>query len=261
MRYKITLKTTDAYTVIPINYQYELSSCILGICKDANTKYQRFLKQHKLPARRKNFQWFSFSNLYVPRREIFADRLQVISPKISFIISFYLDPSAERFIKDLFLDRQMYLGDKFSQARFIVENVEPLPLRMPSTTVSFKTLSPLLISKLNNRGNVDYLPPEHPEYENLFLQALLGKYVKVLQETNQTPESSTHQRIEFEVNHYKKIKSRLITVKAHTTNEARIRGFMYEFRLTAPKEIIELGLLTGFGEKNRLGFGACETVY
>lgn len=261
MRYKITLKTTDASTVIPINYQYELSSCILHICKNANATYPRFLQQQKLSTRRKNFQWFSFSNLYVPRREIFADRLQVISPKISFILSFYLDAFAEEFIEDLFLGRQLYLGDKFSQAHFVVDSVEPLPLRMPGNSVSFKTLSPLLISKTNNRGNVDYLPPEHPEYENLFLQALLGKYVKILQETNQTPEGSVHQRMEFEVNHYKKIKSRLITVKAHTANEARIRGFMYEFRLTAPSEIIELGLLTGFGEKNRLGFGACETVY
>lgn len=258
MRYKITLKVVDHHPVIPINYQYELSSCILRFCRNADVKYHEFLHNAKLTTQRKKFKLFSFSNLYVPRREIFADRLQILSPEISFILSFYLHNIAESFVKEMFLGHTFSLGDRFSRTNFRVENVEMLPLHIPYETVTLKTLSPLLMSKVNNRGNVDFLPPDYPEYKDRFLHTLLTKYVQVLNETRETPGVFLQGEMNFCVNRRKKIRSRLITIKAHTPYEAQIRGFLFEFDLTAPKDIIELGLLAGFGEKNRLGFGACD---
>lgn len=250
----------ESNPVIPINYQYELSSWILGLLKNVEPRFSEFLQYKKVTTQRKNFKLFTFSNLYVPQREIFADRLQVLSPEISFILSFYLDNIADQFIKDLFLYRLFTLGDKLSRGDFRVEAIESLSLPTIKETVSLKTLSPLLISKTNNKGNVDFLAPNHPLYEEFFLHNLLTKYIQVLTETKVPLGSFLNEEMALYPNFHRKIRSRLITIKAHTIREAKIRGFLFEFDLVAPKDVIELGLLTGFGEKNNLGFGACEII-
>jgi CRISPR/Cas system endoribonuclease Cas6 (RAMP superfamily) len=39
-----------------------------------------------------------------------------------------------------------------------------------------------------------------------------------------------------------------------------VRGYNYEFELTASKEVLEVGLNSGFGSMCSLGFGFCEVV-
>jgi CRISPR-associated endoribonuclease Cas6 len=53
-------------------------------------------------------------------------------------------------------------------------------------------------------------------------------------------------------------KSKLVTIKPFTREESRVRGFLYEFSLTAPREIHQLIQSAGFGEKNSMGFGWVE---
>jgi CRISPR-associated endoribonuclease Cas6 len=39
-----------------------------------------------------------------------------------------------------------------------------------------------------------------------------------------------------------------------------VRGYLCEFELQAPAELLRLGFQAGFGEKNSLGFGCAEVV-
>ena len=57
-----------------------------------------------------------------------------------------------------------------------------------------------------------------------------------------------------------KPKSRLITIKANTPHESKLRGYLFDFKIKAPAEVIKLGYYAGFGEKNSLGFGCCEVI-
>jgi CRISPR-associated endoribonuclease Cas6 len=53
-------------------------------------------------------------------------------------------------------------------------------------------------------------------------------------------------------------RSKLVVIKANTTQETKVRGFTYDFEITAPAELIEIGYKAGFGEKNSMGFGFGE---
>lgn len=50
-------------------------------------------------------------------------------------------------------------------------------------------------------------------------------------------------------------KSKLLKIKSGTANQSFIRGYIYSFRINAPKELIKIGYNSGFGEKNSIGLG------
>ena len=47
----------------------------------------------------------------------------------------------------------------------------------------------------------------------------------------------------------------LITIKAGTPQQTRIRGYRYRFRLTAPEELMHIASEGGIGEECSQGFG------
>ena len=49
-------------------------------------------------------------------------------------------------------------------------------------------------------------------------------------------------------------------IKANTEAQTEVKAYWFDFELTAPKEIIELGLNSGFGSMNSVGFGCGEVV-
>ncbi|MBP8945755.1 MAG: hypothetical protein KBG25_07665, partial [Paludibacteraceae bacterium] len=56
------------------------------------------------------------------------------------------------------------------------------------------------------------------------------------------------------------IRQKLIRIKAGKADETFLKGFEFEFKLTAPVELMRIGYYSGFGEKNSLGFGCVEVV-
>lgn len=53
-------------------------------------------------------------------------------------------------------------------------------------------------------------------------------------------------------------KSKRITLKPGTPQQSKVKGYVYNFELTAPTEIHRLILAAGIGEKNSTGFGWVE---
>jgi CRISPR-associated endoribonuclease Cas6 len=57
------------------------------------------------------------------------------------------------------------------------------------------------------------------------------------------------------------IKSRKVTIKDGKSSATEVRGFRnFEFELTAPEEIIKVGLYGGMGKEASQGFGFCEVI-
>jgi CRISPR-associated endoribonuclease Cas6 len=63
----------------------------------------------------------------------------------------------------------------------------------------------------------------------------------------------------FEFLQYGKSRSKLITIKPHK-EAIKVRGYLFDFRLTAPLDILEVGYHGGFGAKNSQGFGCCTLI-
>ncbi len=258
MQFKITLRCLDRNPVLPINYQYELSAWIYKVIQNADADYAAFLHQRGHVSGRKNFKLFCFSQIDVPRREIQGDRLHILSPEVSFLIGFYLDRTAEEFVRGLFSEQQFSLGDRVSQARFVVQTVEMRPLQLPAgqTPVRIRTLSPVVVARKRENNPDDYLHPDDPDFAPLLFLNLLEKYRAATGE--EPPSWWDASRFGFRIVGPAP-KSKLVVIKSGTKGQTRVKGWVFDFEVDAPWELVELGLLAGFGRMNGEGFG-CGVV-
>lgn len=255
MQFKITLRCLDPHPVLPLSYQYELSAWIYKIIRNADAGYAAFLHEtgHQTDER-KSFKLFCFSQLDVPRRRVEGDRLHVESREISFLIGFYLDRTAEEFIKGLFRAQEFSLGDRESRANFVVQTVEMRPPQLPSgaAPVRIRLLSPMVVGRKKETGPDDYLPPDDPDFGRLLFSNLLEKY----RAATRVEPPSWWEASRFVFRPVGQApRSKLVTIKAGTPAQTRVRGYLFDFEVDAPRELVEVGLLAGFGRENALGFG------
>ncbi len=109
---------------------------------------------------------------------------------------------------------------------------------------------------LNEEGkkHETYISPEHPQHKTLFLKNLVDKYQALCLQMGADFKEIQTNELDFKCL-TKEPKSRKQTIKAHTKAETQVRGFMFDFELTASRDLIEIGLNSGFGSMNALGFG------
>ncbi len=260
MRFKITLNRTSTQNSLPASYQYELSAWIYRLLENADTDYSEYLhtQGHQVPNSSKNFKLFCFSNLFIRPFEIHGDRLYVIPKKLHFFVSFYVDKTAEHFILGLFRDQQFRLGDKISQVNFTVENVEVLPLPAFTEEMTYNLFSPVVVGRENVGKQVSYLPPTDEQFAEFAKQNLCDKYLSI--HTN-LPTAWQYATFEILPIQPEKAQSKLVVIKANTLAETKVKGYQrFQIQMTAPIELHELVLMTGFGQKNSQGFGYCSEV-
>ena len=106
--------------IIPINYQYPLSSAIYKILAKGDTEYAAFLHEKGY---KKGLKLFSFSQLNVPFK-IQGDRLRLLSNEVEFQVSFHIPEAMENFVKGLFQSETIDIADKKSKVSFKVKSVE-----------------------------------------------------------------------------------------------------------------------------------------
>ncbi|MDJ1473777.1 CRISPR-associated endoribonuclease Cas6 [Xanthocytophaga flava] len=256
MRLKLTLQKTGSQSTLPINYAYPLSSWIYKVIGKADETYADFLHNSGYSAGQKRFKFFTFSALQIPRFDIRkgSDRIAVLSDEVGLMVSFYTDKAAENFVMGLFAEQEFRLGDRISQVDFRVKQVESLAWQIPSETVHLRTLSPLVVSRKNDRGHDDYYSPLQEGYQELLFTNLLDKYIA----SGQSLQASwANAPMEFRLLSAEP-KARLITLKDHSPEATKIKGYLFDFELTAPRKLLEIGLLGGFGRYNAEGFGCCE---
>lgn len=267
MRFILTLENTDQ-GLLPLNYQYELSAWIYKTLNYGNSEFADWLHREGYTNDYKQFKLFTFSNLMVPNFKINGDRMKIESREAELIVSFYPIDSLEYFVSGLFSNQTFSIGDKKSKASFTVKTVEKLPEPEFSTEMEFKSLSPILVSYKHSEKQkyARYMQPGDEQYGDLLIKNLAAKYhafyagAPVTNANDETENSGQVDTGNMDCNFEPlgKPKSRLITIKCGTRQESKLRGYLYRFRLKAPKELIRLGYNAGFGEKNSLGFGCGE---
>lgn len=260
MQFKITLRCMDEHPVLPINYQYELSAWIYKVIQNADAAFASMLheKGHQTLGR-KSFKLFCFSQLDIPKRRAEGDRLHIESREISLLIGFYIDRTAEEFVRGLFQAQQFSIGDRVSRAKFVVQSVEMQPIQLPKGPgpVRIRALSPVVIARKRPDGNPDeYLAPGDLDFGRLLFSNLLEKYRAAT--ATEPPSWWDTERFGFRPVGGPP-RSKLVAIKAGTAAQTKVRGYLFDFEVDAPVELVELGLLAGFGRENALGFG-CGVV-
>jgi len=261
VRLLLTLTNAKEKQLIPVNYQYPLASAIYKILQNADAEYSEFLHEKGYG---KGFKLFTFSDIKCPFK-IDGDRLLLLSNKIKITVCFQLPKAAEIFIKGLFLSQQIDIADRKSKTSFTVEQVESLasPLDLfkknDEIEILLKPLSPVVCGIKNEKGNYDFLSPADDRYEEMLFVNWEEKCKAVFEKENiHDVMGSAFVQIIFYKN---PPKSRLITIKADTKAETKIRGFNnFEMKIKGKKEAVELLLNSGVGLYNAQGMGCMEVI-
>ena len=252
MRFVIHLAVDgQAQPKLPLNYQYELASWIYRTIAEGDRDYASWLHANGFSNGGKTFKLFCFSHLNVPKRAIAGDRLHVLSPEITFKLSFLPERSTEEFIKGVFQNQAITLGDRISQARFRVSSIALEPKQEFTSWGVFKTLSPLVVSTAREDRTKAYLPPTDSRYGALLIGNLKQKY-----KTFYGEDHIDTIKPEFELLGESKQKG--IMLKQSGETPIKVIGYQFTFRLSADAALLQMGYAAGFGEDNSMGFGMCQ---
>lgn len=258
MRLLITLQKEHG-EYVPINYQYPLSCALYRIIAKGDDAYASFLHEHGYG---KGFKFFTFSQIRCPFK-IEGDRMKLIGNELQFQVAFHLPFAVESFIKGLFQSAQIDIADKKSKITFTVKSVESLPNPLQQykenelVNIALEPLSPIVVGLQNEKGNYDFLPPDDDRYATSILYNWRNK---IATSYDNITAASTILMLEIIPIKYP-YKSRLITIKAGTREETKIRGWMnFILQVTAEKRFVELLLNAGAGIYNSMGCGCVGVV-
>lgn len=255
MRFNIELQRNSKQKMLPIDYQYYIGAWIYKVIKNCDSEFSSFLHKQGYTSGNKKFKFFCYSPLKIKQSIFHKEKslLEIRNNSLSVQVSFYLPDIAERFILGLFKQQKVYIGDQYNGIDCIVNSIERLPSPPLNKTMNYTAKSPIVVSIMpHDEKYAKYLSPEDENYSELLKNNLLQKSEAVKTNLKLPIDFS------FRLIPESKIKSKLITIKAYTPQESKIRGFVYNFTLTAPPEIHDLIINAGLGEKNSTGFGWCE---
>ena len=256
MRFKIVLVVRNEMfgNVLPVSYQFELSSCIYRKLTENRRRYRDWLKMNGfIEDKNIKHKLFSLSNFYIPKIKVEEDRLHVLARKIQFWISFLPERGTAEFVRERLLNQELLIGDRKTQVDFWVESIEEIQKVDFPKTIDYLSLSPIVVSAMRHNHSVEYVSPEDPYYQDMLIDALLEKYRHFY--GHDFPHKLD---CNFELLSQPKRKG--IFVKRFTNEETKVIGYMYKFRFKAHPSLHHLIYNTGLGDKVGLGFGCVEIL-
>jgi len=262
MRFRITFNITGRQKMLPMDYQYSMASWIYNIIAKADLGYGRFLHKKGYRTGNKTFKFFSFSPLNIKPFTAWKDKglFELLNTRTDCLVSFVADRAAESYIKGIFTDQKCFIGDKFNGLDLEVETIEALHYPVFTETMQYRALSPVCLSIKESGRHAKYLDPEHEKYAGCFASNLVEKACSMILNSLKDDLVATNDKPDIRFRLMGKSRSKLITIKPGLPEETRVRGYLYDFELTAPPEFHEIGYYAGFGEKNSMGFGCVEVV-
>ncbi|WP_321437024.1 CRISPR-associated endoribonuclease Cas6 [uncultured Bacteroides sp.] len=257
MQFKIILNTEKhAFgNALPLNYQYELSAVIYKILSSASEEYASWLHDNGFTLDGKRFKLFTYSRLFIPSYAIDKKRARIIinSDAVEWYVSFLPEESTEKFVQGVFMNQTFQLGNQSDLVQFHVQSIEVLPAPQFEDEMIFETLSPICISQHEDSGKTSYLSPSDEWAEESILSSLLNRY----QAFYGIPYAGAQ---DFRFNVLNTPKSVLITFKANTPEETKVRGYMCRFKIKADKELMKIMYESGVGMKGSQGWGMVKTI-
>lgn len=260
MRFRIKMKVEGREKETPINYQYEMMSAIYSILSKADGEYAQKLHDDGYVSDFKRFKLFCFSNLIAPNRGISFDkstgRLKIVGEYVYWQISFMLEDGLQKFMQGIFENQTIRIADTSCGVTFRIVEVQLMAdVEWKEGPIECRTISPVCVShRVDGKSTVAYISPEDEGYEKAILTGLLERYKAINGK-------------DFEGERYCKLtvigdapKSKLITIKAGTEQQTRVKGFVYRFNIELPQDLFEIAYNCGLGEKSGMGFGMIELL-
>jgi CRISPR-associated endoribonuclease Cas6 len=280
MRIKLTLFPANGKVILPVSYNYFLTSLIYKIIKNSSEDYSRFLHDegYRLGESKKGFKLFTYSMLTSNKFKIGGEKIIFLNSHVQWQISSPLDNFIQHLVTGVFAEGQEieigHINNCSSRSnglnglsglnRFLIERVETLPRPEFKGMMKFTCLSPVTVSKvvglnslnslnglsdLNGSFKCHYLRP----WEDGFTEAIKNNMIKKYKLVHGKDIEDSEFAIKIDTD-YMNRKSGKIT-KNIDFKGTNIIGFMSPFEVAGSPELIEIGYEAGFGEKGSMGFG------
>ena len=252
-------------SVLPFNYQYELSAWIYRTLAQANPEFAAWLHERGYALEgKKAFKLFTFSHFDI-QKPFSLDKergaLRIDSGRARLVLSFLLDAALEHFVVGLFQSQRFGIGNaQFPATDFEVHTLEILPKPVFSPLMRYRALSPIcLTSEEPGKAHAQYRHPDDEEYLGLLIRNLSGKLLTATPHAFSL-QGNEHQLVPPAFRLLSDPKRKGVTLKAFTAAETKVIGYTFDFELTAAPILHEVGYYAGFGVENAQGFGCVEVV-
>ncbi|MEM8909906.1 MAG: CRISPR-associated endoribonuclease Cas6, partial [Bacteroidota bacterium] len=181
----------------------------------------------------------------------------LVSSPTTIELSFYMDEALQHFIVGLFTAQTLKLSSGGFSVEMEVGAVEVLPSPNFSSTMRFRTLTPICIGQDEvGTRHAQYRSPESVDYADLLLRNLLRKEHAVAVPDQVVHSPALDLSFDYAFQLCSSPRSKLLTFRGN-----RYRGFLFDFLLSAPIDLLKIGYFAGFGEKNsNLGMGMVEVI-
>ncbi len=241
MRLEIILKGKNNFKV-PFNYNHILSAIIYNKIADLNFANELHSS--------KSFKFFTFSQIYIPKRRIVKDGIIAKDGVISFYISspndFLIKSLVDGFLEDLEIS--------FQNQKLTIQKIEALKTPEFSSKNEFKTLAPIIVrtkKEIDGELKIWDLAPSDKFFKSLE-NNLIKKYIKFNNLTKTDKKINIYSDMNF-------VKRKRISInKGNATTHHR--AYMMDLILEGDLDLIEFAYDVGIGEKNSMGFGMIKLL-
>lgn len=241
MRLEIILKGKNNFKV-PFNYNHILSAIIYNKISDLNFANELHSS--------KSFKFFTFSQIYIPKRRIVKDGIIAKDGVISFYISspndFLIKSLVDGFLEDLEIS--------FQNQKLTIQKIEALKTPEFSSKSEFKTLAPIIVrtkKEIDGELKIWDLAPSDKFFKSL-KNNLIKKYIKFNNLTKTDKKINIYSDMNF-------VKRKRISInKGNATTHHR--AYMMDLILEGDLDLIEFAYDVGIGEKNSMGFGMIKLL-
>ena len=262
MRLEIELKPQTRKFLIPINYNFPLSSAIYRIFESFAPNFSMWLHNEGYQnTDGKRFKFFSFSKLYFEKMQIDGNMIIAEGNVKFYFTSPLADTLIMNFVNGLLTMNNFFLGNNETGVNFKVMKASLLPIPEFSNLMKYKMLSPTITSIQiieNEKKKIRFLYPDNPEVSNTLAKNLLNKYY-ILFDRNDAPNIEIQPDFGYiqKQGGAEKV-MKLITIKENAANQMKVKGFITPITIKAPVEIQKVAYYCGLGERNSLGFGCLD---
>ena len=241
MRLEIILKGKNNFKV-PFNYNHILSAIIYNKIADLNFANELHSS--------KSFKFFTFFQIYIPKRRIVKDGIIAKDGVISFYISspndFLIKSLVDGFLEDLEIS--------FQNQKLTIQKIEALKTPEFSSKNEFKTLAPIIVrtkKEIDGELKIWDLAPSDKFFKSLE-NNLIKKYIKFNNLTKTDKKINIYSDMNF-------VKRKRISInKGNATTHHR--AYMMDLILEGDLDLIEFAYDVGIGEKNSMGFGMVKLL-
>lgn len=251
--------TCQRGTIIPINYQSEITNWIFTALSKAGSELIAHASDMGYDITTHGFKQFTFSPLAIFPYEMDQVRqeFKLLGNQVKIGLSFYIASGFEQQVVAMFRQTPLQLGMLDGKPAFFeVKHWQILPKPQFKETMQFKAISPISVTLTEEIPITNpFILPDTEFYDISFFTHLIRRFKAANQYKSLAglklldPSYPMHFRL------LGAAKSRLIHLKHNFEGLTQLRGFAYDFELSAPLPVMEYAYYGGFGEFPYLGFG------